>query len=229
VQGFVRVPLNDLEAVRQVAERNKNVVAVFVEPIQGEGGYIVPPAGWLAALRELCDRHGILLVIDEVQSGVGRTGTMWACEHELIEPDIMCIGKGLASGLPLAGIVARDELMDWEPGGHGSTFGGNPVACAAACAVCDALTDELLEHVAETGAHLATGLAALPGVEEVRGRGLLLGAELDRPAADVVAACLERGLLVTSAGERVLRLSPPLVAGKREAEEALAFLAEVLA
>ena len=123
-----------------------DVAAIFVEPVQGEGGYIVPPAGWLADLRRLCDAHGILLVLDEVQTGVGRTGTMWACEHDGIEPDIMCIGKGLASGLPLAGIIARSSVMDWLPGGHGSTFGGNPVACAAAVATLELVEDGLADN-----------------------------------------------------------------------------------
>ena len=138
-----------------------DVAAIFVEPIQGEGGYIVPPAGWLSDLRRLCDEHGILLVFDEVQTGVGRTGTMWAAEHDGIEPDIMCIGKGLASGLPLAGIVARSSVMDWEPGGHGSTFGGNPVACAAALVTLDLVESELAANAAAVGAHLLAGLGDL--------------------------------------------------------------------
>src|SRR5690606_23709043 len=126
-----------------------DVAAIFVEAIQGEGGYVEPPAEWLAQLRDLCDRHGILLVVDAVQSGIGRTGSMWACQPadgSGFEPDIMCIGKGLASGLPLAGIVARSEVMDWEPGGHGSTFGGNPVACAAALATIDLVERELADN-----------------------------------------------------------------------------------
>ena len=138
-----------------------DVAAVFVEPIQGEGGYIVPPAGWLAALRELCDRHGSCSCVDEVQSGIGRTGTMWACEHDGVEPDILCVGKGLASGLPLAGIVARTDLMDWEPGGHGSTFGGNPVACAAASATLQLVEQGLADNAAKVGAHLLSALSEL--------------------------------------------------------------------
>ena len=163
-----------------------DVAAIFVEPIQGEGGYIVPPAGWLGDLRQLCDRHGILLVLDEVQSGVGRTGTMWACEHDGVEPDILCVGKGLASGLPLAGIVARSELMNWEPGGHGSTFGGNPVACAAASATLQLVEDGLAENAAKVGSYLLSALSELaeeqPFLEQVRGRGLMIG--LDTPSHD---------------------------------------------
>ena len=169
--------------------------AIFVEPMQGEGGYIVPPPGWLAELRELCDEHGILLVVDEVQSGVGRTGTMWAVEHDGVEPDIMCVGKGLASGLPLAGIVARAEVMDWEPGGHGSTFGGNPVACAAALATLD-----LVERRARRQRRRGRGAPARrrspalqaeqPLIEQVRGRGLMIG--IDLPDHDTAAACRRR-------------------------------------
>ena len=150
-----------------------DVAAIFVEPIQGEGGYIVPPAGWLADLRRLCDEHGILLVFDEVQTGVGRTGTMWAAEHDGVEPDIMCIGKGLASGLPLAGIVARSSVMDWEPGGHGSTFGGNPVACAAALVTLDLVERELAANAATVGSRLLTDLrraAVTPTADRARTR-----------------------------------------------------------
>ena len=220
--------LNDLESLRSAAGPDTGLI--LLEPILGEGG-VRPAEPWfLEAAAELAYDLGALLCLDEMQTGVGRTGTFFAFEHASVRPALVTLAKGIANGLPLGALLVAEEAAGaLAPGEHASTFGGNPVACAAACAVCDALTDELLEHVAETGAHLATGLAALPGVEEVRGRGLLLGAELDRPAADVVAACLERGLLVTSAGERVLRLTPPLVAGKPEVEEALALLAEVLA
>ncbi|MET0144518.1 MAG: aminotransferase class III-fold pyridoxal phosphate-dependent enzyme [Ilumatobacteraceae bacterium] len=211
-----------------------DVAAIFVEPIQGEGGYIVPPAGWLADLRRLCDDHGILLVMDEVQSGVGRTGTMWACEHDGVVPDIMCIGKGLASGLPLAGIIARSEVMDWEPGGHGSTFGGNPVACAAALATIDLVASDLAHNAATVGDHLLDGLRALRAtqslVEQVRGRGLMIGMDLaDHDAAeDLQTACFERGLLVLTCGERSVRLAPPLVVSREQADTALAIVADAL-
>ncbi len=211
-----------------------DVAAVFVEPIQGEGGYIVPPAGWLADLRRLCDEHGILLVADEVQSGVGRTGRMWAVEHDGISPDIMCVGKGLASGMPLAGIVARADVMDWEPGGHGSTFGGNPVACAAALATLDLVERELAANAAGVGEHLLAELAALqarqPLVEQVRGRGLMIG--IDLPDHDTAAAleqaCFHRGLLVLTCGERSIRLAPPLVVTRGQADIALSILDDAL-
>ena len=212
----------------------RDVAAICVEPIQGEGGYIVPPVGWLADLRRLCDEHGILLVADEVQSGVGRTGTMWAVEHDGVEPDIVCIGKGLASGLPLAGIIAQAAVMDWEPGGHGSTFGGNPVACAAALATIDLVMTGLAANAADVGKHLVDGLRALqtrqPLLEQVRGRGLMIGIDLpDHATAGALErACFERGLLVLTCGERTVRLAPPLVVTRDQADTALAILADAL-
>jgi 4-aminobutyrate aminotransferase len=212
-----------------------DVAAVFVEPIQGEGGYIVPAAGWLAALRELCDRRGILLVVDEVQTGIGRTGTMWACEHDGVEPDIMCVGKGLASGLPLAGIVAKAALMDWEPGGHGSTFGGNPVACAAANATLQLVESGLADNAAKVGSHLLSALTELanqhPFLQQVRGRGLMIG--LDTPSHDdadaLQEACFRRGLLTLTCGERSVRLAPPLVVTIEQADTAVAILGDAIA
>jgi 4-aminobutyrate aminotransferase len=212
-----------------------DVAAVFVEPIQGEGGYVVPPPGWLTALRDLCDRHEILLVVDEVQSGVGRTGTMWACEHEGVEPDIMCVGKGLASGMPLAGIVARSELMNWEPGGHGSTFGGNPVACAAASATLELVEGGLADNAAKVGAHLLSALAELaaerPFIEQVRGRGLMIGLDVpDHAAAEALQeACFRRGLLTLTCGERSLRLAPPLVVTVEQADVAVSIITDAIA
>ena len=211
-----------------------DVAAVFVEPIQGEGGYIVPPPGWLARLRALCDEHGILLVADEIQSGVGRTGTMWAVEHDGVQPDVMCVGKGLASGLPLAGIVARSDVMDWEPGGHGSTFGGNPVACAAALATLDLVEGGLDANAADVGAHLLGALASLqdrqPLIEQVRGRGLMIG--IDLPDHDTAAAleraCFQRGLLVLTCGERSVRLAPPLVVTRGQADTAMSIMDDAL-
>ena len=211
-----------------------DVAAIFVEPIQGEGGYIVPPAGWLADLRRLCDEHGILLVFDEVQTGVGRTGTMWAAEHDGVEPDIMCIGKGLASGLPLAGIVARSSVMDWEPGGHGSTFGGNPVACAAALVTLDLVERELAANAATVGSRLLTDLRELqsrqPLIEHVRGRGLMIGMDLPDHEMSVAVeqACFRRGLLLLTCGERSVRLAPPLVVTAEQADVAVAILADAL-
>lgn len=211
-----------------------DVAAIFVEPIQGEGGYIIPPPGWLADLRTLCDRHGIVMVVDEVQTGVGRTGTMWACEHDGVVPDIMCMGKGLASGLPLAGIVAKADVMDWKPGGHGSTFGGNPVACAAALATLDLVRDGLAANAAHIGGRLLADLQPLAGksalVSDVRGRGLMIGIEcVDHATAEELEqACFRRGLLVLTCGPRSLRLAPPLVVTADQAATAVSIIGDAL-
>ena len=209
-----------------------DVAAIFVEPVQGEGGYIVPPAGWLQALRDLCDEHGILLVMDEVQSGIGRTGKMWACEHDGVVPDIITAGKGLASGLPLSALIAREEIMQWAPGKHGSTFGGNPVACAAAIATIDLVEGGLMDNAAARGEQLLAGLRDLqthqPLISEVRGRGLMIGFDVgDHDTAEAVEqACFERGLLVLTCGRRGIRLAPPLVVSAEQCDIALRIVAE---
>ena len=209
-----------------------DVAAIFVEPIQGEGGYIVPPPGWLQALRDLCDRHGILLVMDEVQAGIGRTGTMWACQHDGVVPDIITAGKGLASGMPLAALIARDEIMQWAPGKHGSTFGGNPVACAAALATLDLVRDQLAANAVERGEQLMSGLRELaqvqPLITDVRGRGLMIGFDVtDNDAAVALEqACFQRGLLVLTCGQRGIRLAPPLVVTAEQAATALSIIAD---
>jgi acetylornithine/N-succinyldiaminopimelate aminotransferase len=206
-----------------------DTAAIVLEPIQGEGGVHPLSPGFVATARQLADDHGALLVLDEVQTGVGRTGTFLACEGLGVRPDAVCLAKGLANGLPIGALLVLDEAPTaFEPGDHGSTFGGNPVACAAACAVLDELTDQLLASVRDKGAAVARALAPLPGVVAVRGRGLLLGVELDRPAADVVSACLDRGVIVGSAGDRVVRLTPPLTIADAELDHGLAVLDEVL-
>jgi acetylornithine/N-succinyldiaminopimelate aminotransferase len=187
-------------------------------------------ASFVAVARRLADETDAVLLVDEVQTGVGRTGAFFAHEHVGVRPDALMLAKGLANGLPIGCLLVFDEAPEgFAAGDHASTFGGNPVACAAASAVCDELTDELLATVTANGLVLADGLAALPGVRDVRGAGLMLGAELDRPAADVVAACAERGLLVGTAGADVLRLTPPLIVTTAEVEHALGVLKEVLA
>jgi 4-aminobutyrate aminotransferase len=209
-----------------------DVAAVFVEPIQGEGGYVVPPAGWLAELRALCDEHGILLVADEVQSGVGRTGRLWACEHDGVVPDMITVGKGLANGLPLAALIARDDIMQWTAGKHGSTFGGNPVACAAALATLDLVEGGLAANAERMGDHILAGLRALadqqPMISGVRGRGLMIGFDVtDHDTAEAVEqACFERGLLVLTCGQRSVRIAPPLVVSAAQADSALAIVAD---
>ncbi|HEX2266923.1 MAG TPA: aminotransferase class III-fold pyridoxal phosphate-dependent enzyme [Actinomycetota bacterium] len=193
------------------------VAAIFVEPVQGEGGYVFPPTGWLRSLRDVCSEHGILLVADEVQSGMGRTGKMWAVEHDGVEPDIVLMGKGIASGLPLGAMTTRPDLMTWQKGAHGSTYGGNPLACAAALATIDLLEDGLIENAARAGARLIDGLKKLhhgqPLIKEVRGLGLMVGVEFgSAETADAVElACLRRGLLTLRTGDSAIRMAPPLV------------------
>ena len=213
------------------------VAAIFAEPIQGEGGIIVPAPGWMADLRALCDEFGILLVADEVQSGIGRTGKMWAIEHTSVEPDIVTSAKGLASGLPLGAIVAREEIMTaWGPGAHGSTYGGSPVPCAAGLATLDVIRSEnLLENSTNLGEQLLTGLRKLQANEpetviDARGVGLFIGVEFPdgHVANDVQNRCFEKGLLVLEAGENVVRMSPPLVLTADQAETGLRIFSETV-
>jgi 4-aminobutyrate aminotransferase len=220
----------------------RDVAAIFVEPIQGEGGYIVPPAGFLRALRELCDRHGILLVFDEVQCGVGRTGRMYACEHEGVEPDVLLTAKGLGSGMPIGAIISKEAVTRWERGSHGSTFGGNPVCCAAALATLDAVESGLTENAARMGERLLTGLRRLAeryeSIGDVRGVGLMIGVEFvkDRstkePAGELVhelvQRAFERGVLLLGAGRSTLRLAPPLVVDEYDVDTALRVMDETL-
>jgi acetylornithine/N-succinyldiaminopimelate aminotransferase len=207
-----------------------NTGCILLEPVQGEGGVHVLEATFVSAARRLADETGAVLLFDEVQTGVGRTGAFFAYEHVGVRPDALMLAKGLANGLPIGCLLVSDDAPEgFAAGDHASTFGGNPVACAAASAVCDELTDELLAAVTANGLALAEGLAALPGVVEVRGAGLMLGAELDRPAADVVRVCAERDLLVGTAGAEILRLTPPLIVTTAEIEHALGVLEEVLA
>jgi 4-aminobutyrate aminotransferase len=218
------------------------VAAIFVEPIQGEGGYVVPPRKFFDELRRLADKHGILLVADEVQSGMGRTGKMFASEHFGLEPDILALAKGIASGMPLGATVARSEFMTWQPGAHASTFGGNPVSVAAALATIELLEQDLVANAARVGAHLMARLGDLPQripiVGDVRGLGLMIGIELVRDqvtkerAGDlrdkVVHMCFERGLLVLGAGPNTIRLCPPLVITKDQADFAAQTIEECL-
>ena len=212
----------------------ESVAAVFVEPIQGEGGYLVPPDDFLPRLRELTLKHGILLVADEVQSGMGRTGQLLAVEHWGVEPDIVCLAKGIASGLPLGAFIARAEQMSWPPGSHGSTFGGNPLACAAGLATLDLLEDGLMENAAKVGAQLQDGLREIAlthkDVTDVRGIGLMLALEFRAPdqAVRLVQSAFERGLLLLTAGTRAVRISPPLVLTHEEAATGLELIASAL-
>jgi 4-aminobutyrate aminotransferase len=218
------------------------VAAIIVEPIQGEGGYIVAPDVFLQRLREITSRHGILLIADEVQSGMGRTGKMFAIQHAAVEPDIVTMAKGIASGMPLGVATARSDVMSWPPGTHASTFGGNPVACAASLATLRMLRDGLVKNAEVVGAHMMAGARALMDkhaiVGDVRGRGLMLGIELvrDRETKEratterdaLVRECFKRGLLVLGAGRNTIRLSPPLVLTAQQADTAIEILDHAL-
>jgi len=221
----------------------QDVAAIFCEPIQGEGGYIVPPPGYLPALRDLCDRHGILLVFDEVQSGVGRTGKMFACEHEGVEPDILLTAKGLGSGMPIGAMISKDSITTWKNGSHGSTFGGNPVCCAAALATLDLVEGGLMANAARMGERLIARASRLMEkhacIGDVRGRGLMVGVEFvkDRdtrePASELVHNLVQRafrqGLLLLGAGRSTLRLAPPLVVDERDVDTAMDMIDACLA
>jgi len=220
----------------------EEVAAIVVEPIQGEGGYIVPPPAFFAELECLANQHGILLIFDEVQCGMGRTGRMWAADHFGVVPDIFASAKGIASGLPLGATIARSEIMDWPAGAHASTFGGNPVAVAAALATMDLLNSELIDNAARMGEHILNRLqewpSRFPRVGDVRGLGLMIGIEIvhDQRAKDrapelrnqIVEMAFQRGLLVLGAGRNTVRLSPPLIISRDQADFAIATLEECL-
>jgi acetylornithine aminotransferase len=230
VTGFVRVPFNDIESVRQVAAHDRSVVAVLVEPIQGEGGINVGAMEYLRGLREICDRQGWLLMVDEVQCGLGRTGKWFVYQHAGIRPDVVLLAKGLASGVPIGACLAGGPAAQvFQPGTHGSTFGGNPLACAAALATLTAIEEEgLLKNAERIGGILLRGLREAldgrPGVVEVRGQGLMIGVELERPCADLVKRALDAGLLINVTMDKVIRLLPPLIMNEAEAREVLSIL-----
>lgn len=225
VTGFVRVPYNDIEAIRTVAKNSVGVAAILVEPLQGEGGVQVPTEGYLRDIRELCDQHGWLMMLDEIQTGMGRTGEMFAFQHEGIKPDVMTLAKGLGNGVPIGACLARGAAAElFKPGNHGSTFGGNPLACAAGLAVLDVLEQNDLPTRAENlGTRMLLGLAEAlngnPHVVDVRGKGLMIGIELDRPCGELVKRALEQGLLINVTAERVVRLLPPLILSDAEADQ----------
>ena len=224
VKGFVRVPYDDLAAVAQVATHNPDVVAVLVEPIQGEGGIRTPDASYLQGLRKICDQHGWLLMLDEVQCGIGRTGKWFAHQHTGILPDVMTLAKGLGSGMPIGACLTAGKAVElFKPGNHGSTFGGNPLACVAGLTTLNIVEqDKLLAHAETLGKFLHDGFAAqlagVSGVKTIRGQGLMLGIELDRPCGDLVKLALAQGLLINVTADSVIRLLPPLVMSQDEAQ-----------
>jgi len=220
----------------------EEIAGILVEPIQGEGGYIVPPPNFFPALRELCDRHGILLIVDEVQSGMGRTGKWWAIEHFDVEPDILCTAKGIASGMPLGAMIARESVMSWPKGSHGNTFGGNPLACAAALATIELIEEGYLQNTVEMGEYTMDVLAEImsrhPSIGEVRGKGLMIGVEfvLDRQTKAPAEKLRDRivdlgfgmGLLTLGCGKSVIRIAPPLSVNKNEVDEAMMIFDEAI-
>jgi predicted acetylornithine/succinylornithine family transaminase len=231
--GFKHVPYNDLRAMERALD--SHTAAILVEPIQGEGGVNIPDDDYLPRLRKLCDESGALLVFDEVQTGVGRTGRLWGYEHWGVEPDIMTLAKALANGIPIGAMLCREHVASvLTPGTHGSTFAGSAFVTSVALAMLTTVIGEKLpERAAERGRELMDGLRELgkrlPVIQSVRGKGLLIGVELSRPAAPVMDACREAGLLVLTAGEKVLRLAPPLVVESADCRRALQIVGDVLA
>lgn len=234
VSGFVRVPFDDLAAIEQVAASNPNVVAVLFEPVQGEGGIHIAHEGYLHGLRRICDEKGWLFMVDEVQCGVGRTGAWFAHQHSKVKPDVMTLAKGLGSGVPIgACLTAGAGAGVFKPGAHGSTFGGNPLACRAALTTLEVIEQEdLLARARKVGEALRAGFAAslagVAGVVEIRGEGLMIGIELDRPCAELVAKALAAGLLINVTADKVIRLLPPLVMSDNEAREVVSLLSPLV-
>ncbi|MEE8388024.1 MAG: acetylornithine transaminase [Acidiferrobacterales bacterium] len=234
VQGFARVPYNDLDAIRQVASNNSNVVAVLVEPILGEGGVVIPAAGYLAGLREICDDNDWLLILDEIQTGLCRTGKWFAAQYENVVPDVMTLAKALGNGMPIGACLARGVAAETlVTGKHGSTYGGNPLACAAALAVLTTMENEKLDQAANTLGQtllqkLQSALAGLPGVREVRGKGLMLAIELDRDCGEVMTTALKKGLLINVTTGNVVRLLPPLILSEDQCDQLATGITELL-
>ena len=232
--GFRQVPLNDLRSMEEAIDE-RTTAAILVEPIQGEGGVVIPDKDYLQGLRELCDRKNILLIFDEVQVGMGRTGKLFAYEHYGVEPDIMTLAKALGGGLPLGAMLAREEVArSFGPGAHASTFGGNPLACSVGLAVLKTLLQGgVLKNCVKMGKFLFHGLQELqrrfPIIREVRGKGLIIGMELAREGSKIVDDCLREGLLINCTAHKVLRFIPPLTIGKKDIEMGLAILEKVLA
>ncbi len=229
LEGFRYVPFNDPRAVE--AAITERTCAVLVEPLQGEGGVNVPAKGYLRSLRDICSRHDILLLVDEIQTGMGRTGKLYAYEHEGIRPDVIALAKGLGAGIAIGAIIATDDVSQaFTPGSHGSTFGGNPLACAAALASLDALLEDniIIQAVDHLGVHFMEGLTALRKkygfVRDLRGKGLLIGMELDIDGKDIVTACIREGYLINCTMDRVLRFMPPLIIDEEEIDQLIGVL-----
>jgi acetylornithine/N-succinyldiaminopimelate aminotransferase len=239
VQGFVRAPYNDIAAIKNIAEHNNDVVAILVEPIQGEGGINIPDADYLNQLRELCDQYNWLLMLDEIQTGMGRTGEWFAFQHNKIQPDVMTLAKALGNGVPIGACLANDKAGQvFQPGNHGSTFGGNPLMCATASTVIDTIKSENLPaHAGKMGNYMISAfkekLAQLDGVREIRGIGLMIGIELDTArlkieCAELVKLALQKYLLINVTAGNVIRLLPPLIIDQQQADTIVDTLSELI-
>jgi acetylornithine aminotransferase len=234
VPGFIRARYNDVEALQAIARHHEGIVAVLLEPIQGEGGLCVPRPGYLSAVRKLCDRQGWLLILDEIQTGMARTGRWFCHEHEDAAPDVMTLAKGLGNGFPIGASLARGAAARlFKPGSHGTTFGGNPLACRAGLAVIDTIEqDKLAERAWELGDYLLTSLHerldGVRGVLEVRGRGLMVGIELERPCRELVQQALARGLILNVTAGNVIRMLPPLVIERSEIDTIVAIVTDLV-
>lgn len=225
VKGFIRVPFGDFDAIADISQNNNDVVAVLVEPVQGEGGVNIPPSDYLNSIRQICDQQEWLMMLDEIQTGMGRTGRMFAHQHNGILPDVMTLAKGLGNGVPIGACLAKGAAADvLGPGKHGSTFGGNPLVCRVGLSVLETLrTDHLVERAATLGERLLQGfrdsLRNTQGVNDIRGSGLMIGIELDRPCGELVSQALQKGLLINVTTESVIRLLPPLILTDEEADQ----------
>jgi len=234
VSGFIRSRYGDLEALQQLATSRDDITAVLIEPVQGEGGINIAASAYLQGLRALCDQYGWLLIFDEIQSGIGRTGRWFACQHSDVLPDVITTAKGLGNGMPIAACLSRGPARDvFQSGNHGSTFGGNPLACAAALATLAVMEQQDIPALAATtGAWLLqackTRLSALPAVREIRGLGMMLGIELDRPCTELVTKALERQLLINVTADKVIRLLPPLIMQQPQARQLMDILQSLI-
>lgn len=234
VQGFVRVAYGDIDAIERAAAEYPGIVAILVEPVQGEGGIRIPPPGYLQSLRELCDAHEWLLMLDEVQTGMARTGCWFACQHEAVRPDVMALAKALGNGIPIGACLAGGPAAElFQPGSHGSTFGGNPFAARAALSVIEIIErDRLFDRAAVLGSRILDGLteqlAGQPGVVEIRGKGLMIGIELNQPCQSLVNAALEQRLLINVTAGNVVRLLPPLILRDDEADQIVTGVSKIV-
>lgn len=234
VRGFIRVPFNDLAAIDAVAETKNDVVAVLVEPVQGEGGINIPDPGYLEGIRKICDSRSWLMMLDEIQTGIGRTGKWFAFQHESLSPDVVTVAKALGNGVPIGTCMAHGVAAEMlQPGTHGTTFGGNPLSARAALAVLDCIESEnLVANAGILGQKLRTGfidsLSGTAGVVDIRGSGLMIGIELDRPCGELVRTALDRGLLINVTAERVVRLLPPLITTDHQAEMIVEKVSELI-